>query len=196
MAHILPHWNWPEREGQVTPVHVFSSADEAELFVNGESQGRQERGELEYRFRWDDVKYEAGEVRVVTWKDGEEWAENTVRTTGEAAGLEVTTYKDRTSLKADGADLIFVSVSVVDEDGNEVPTAEPTISFSVDGPGEIVTTDNGDPTDFVPFPEPDRKGFRGKALAIVRAVKGESGEFTVKAEAEGVEAGEVSLTAE
>lgn len=196
MAHILPHWNWPDREGEVTPVHVYSSADEAELFVNGESQGRQERGELEYRFRWDDVKYEAGEVRVVTYKNGEEWAEETVRTTGEAAGLEVTTYKDRASLKADGEDLIFVSVSVVDKEGDVVPDAEPTISFSIDGPGEIVTTDNGDPTDFVPFQETDRKAFRGKALAIVRAEKGASGEFTVKAEAEGVEAGEVSLTAE
>ncbi|KAL2114270.1 hypothetical protein VUR80DRAFT_9492 [Thermomyces stellatus] len=196
MAHILPHWNWPDREGEVTPVHVFSSADEAELFVNGVSQGRQERGELEYRFRWDNVTYEAGELRVVTYKDGEEWAEETVRTTGEAVGLEVTTYKDRTSVKADGTDLIFVSVSVVDGEGDVVPDAEPTISFSIDGPGEILTTDNGDPTDFVPFHETDRKAFRGKALAIVRAEKGASGELTVKAAAEGVEAGEVSVTVE
>lgn len=194
MAHILPHWNWPDREGEVTPVHVFSSGDEAELFVNGESQGRKERGEFEYRFRWDDVVYEPGEVRVVAYKDGEEWAEETIRTTGEAAALEVTTYRDRTDLAADGEDLLFVSVSVVDAEGDVVPDAEPTVAFSVDGPGEIVTTDNGDPTDFNPFPETERRAFAGKALAIVRAERGGSGELTVKAEADGVEGGAVTVT--
>lgn len=196
MAHILPHWNWPDRVGEVTPVHVFSSADEAELFVNGESQGKQKRSELEYRFRWDDVKYEPGEVRVVTYKDGEEWAEESIRTTGEAASLDVTTYQERTSVKADGTDLIFISVSVVDEEGDVVPDAEHSVSFSVDGPGEILTTDNGDQTDFIPFPETERKAFSGKVLAIARAEKGASGDFTVKAEADGVEAGEVRVSIE
>ena len=196
MAHILPHWNWPDRVGEVTPVHVFSSADEAELFVNGESQGKQKRGELEYRFRWDDVKYEPGEVHVVTYKDGEEWAEDTIRTTGEAAGLEVTTYQERTSVKADGEDLIFVAVSVVDKKGDVVPDAEPSVSFSVDGPGVILTTDNGDQTDFIPFPETERKAFSGKVLAIVRAEKGASGAFTVKAEADGIEAGAIKVSVE
>lgn len=196
MAHILPHWNWPDRVGEITPVHVFSSADEAELFVNGESQGKRERGELEYRFRWDDVTYEAGEVRVVTYKDGEEWAENTIRTTGEATGLNLTTYQQRTSVSADGTDLIFISAMVVDDKGDVVPDAEHSVRFSVDGPGEIIATDNGDQTDFIPFPETERKAFSGKVLAIVRAEKGASGEFTVKAEADGLEQGEVTLTME
>lgn len=193
MAHILPHWNWPDRIGEVTPVHVFSSADEAELFVNGESQGKRERNDLEYRFRWDEVTYEPGEVRVVTYKDGEEWAEDMVRTTGKATGLNVTTYQDRTSVKADGTDLIFVSVMVVDKEGDVVPDAEHSISFSVNGSGEILSTDNGDQTDFIPFPETERKAFSGKVLAIVRAKRGASGEFTVKAEADGLEQGEVTI---
>lgn len=196
MAHILPHWNWPDRVGEVTPVHVFSSADEAELFLNGESQGKRERGELEYRFRWDEVKYEPGEVRVVTYKNGEEWAEETMRTTGAAAGLSFTTHQERTSVKADGTDLIFVSVSVVDDKGDVVPDAEHSVRFSVNGPGEIVTTDNGDQTDLIPFPEKERKAFSGKVLAIIRAEKGASGQFTVKAEAHGLKAGEVIVSVE
>lgn len=196
MAHILPHWNWPDRVGEVTPVHVFSSADTAELFVNGISQGKRERGELEYRFRWDDVKYEPGEVRVVTYKDGEDWAEETIRTTGEAIHLNVTTYQNRNAVNADGSDLIFVAVSVVDEKGDVVPDAEHSVRFSIDGPGEILTTDNGDQTDFVPFPETERNAFSGKVLAIVRAEKGASGDFTVKAEADGVKAGDITISVE
>ncbi len=71
MAHILPHWNWPGREGQTTPVHVYTSGDEAELFLNGRSLGRKKRGAFEYRLRWDDVKYEPGEVRVVAYQERE-----------------------------------------------------------------------------------------------------------------------------
>lgn len=194
MAHILPHWNWPDRVGEVTPVHVFTSADEGELFVNNESQGKQQRGELEYRLRWDDVKYESGEVRVVTYKDGEEWAKETIRTTGKAAKLDITTYQDRTSVKADGTDLVFVSVSVVDDKGDVVPDAEHSVSFSIDGPGVILTTDNGDQTDFIPFPETERKAFSGKVLAIVRAEKGATGDFTVTAKADGVEQGEIVVS--
>ncbi|KAJ0417595.1 glycoside hydrolase superfamily [Aspergillus carlsbadensis] len=194
MAHILPHWNWPERDGENTPVHVFSSADEAELFVNGESQGRIARGDLEYRFRWDDVIYEAGEVSVVTYKAGSEWANATVRTTGEASGLALSTYKDRTSIAADGSDLLFVTLNAVDDNGDWVPTAEPTISFSVDGPGHILSTDNGDAADFTPFPSTDRAAFRGKALCIVCANKGATGGITVTASADGFEAASFEAT--
>ena len=74
MAHILPHWTWPDRVGQVTPVHVFTSGDEAELFLNGKSMGRKKKGQFEYRLRWDDVAYEPGTLEVVAYKDGKEWA--------------------------------------------------------------------------------------------------------------------------
>ena len=100
MAHILPHWNWPDRVGQVTPVMVYTSGDEAELFLNGKSLGRQKKGPLEYRLRWDDVKYEPGELRVVAYKDGRKWAEDVVRTTGPAA--RVLLQADRAALQADG----------------------------------------------------------------------------------------------
>ena len=85
MAHILPHWNWPERLGEVTPIHVYTSGDEAELFLNGKSLGRKKKGQYEYRLRWSDVVYEPGELRVVAYKNGLEWAESAVKTTGPAA---------------------------------------------------------------------------------------------------------------
>lgn len=196
MAHILPHWNWPDRVGQETPVHVFSSGDEAELFVNGVSQGKQKKAQYTYRFRWDKVKYQAGEVRVVAYKGGKEWANATIKTTGEASSLLMQTYKDKTSIKADGSDLSFVSVAVVDAKGDVVPTAEPTVSFSITGPGEIVSTDNGDATDMTAFPSKERKAFRGRALAIVKAKAGASEPITVTATANGLQAGKVTLKIE
>ncbi|HEY6502443.1 MAG TPA: beta-galactosidase GalB, partial [Chitinophagaceae bacterium] len=100
MAHILPHWNWPDRIGQITPVHVFTSGDEAELFLNGRSLGKKKKTAFEYRLRWDDVKYEPGEVKVIAYKNGKKWAEQTVRTTDDAAQLKITA--DRNTIKADG----------------------------------------------------------------------------------------------
>ncbi|KAK8090786.1 glycoside hydrolase family 2 protein [Apiospora phragmitis] len=184
-AHILPHWSWGvEREGQVTPVHVFSSGDEAELFVNGQSAGRVSRDpKQEYRFRWDDVVYAPGDLRVVAYKDGQPWAEDTRRTVGAAAGLNVT-------------DLAFVSVAVVDARGVVVPEAANEITFSVGGgggAGEIVATDNGQPTDQTPFPSKTRKAFSGLALAIVKGKAGQAGEVVVEAKADGLEGGSVTI---
>jgi beta-galactosidase len=194
MAHILPHWNWPDRVGKVTPVHVFSAGDEAELFLNGKSLGRQKRKEFTYRFRWDNVTYEPGELHVATYKAGKQWADATVRTPSAAAGLQLSTYKDRTSIQADGADLSFITAAVTDAKGEFVATATDNISFSIQGRGEIVSTDNGDPTDYVPFPSKGRKAFAGLALAIVRAKTGAVGAITVRAEAKGLQAAQVTLT--
>ncbi|HWU14312.1 MAG TPA: beta-galactosidase GalB [Caulobacter sp.] len=193
MAHILPHWTWPERVGEVTPVHVFSSGDEAELFINGRSQGRKTRAPYEYRFRWDYVTYQPGELKVVAYKNGKVWAQDVVRTAGEAARLEVT--PDRAVIKGDGQDLSFVSVRIVDKDGVAAPRAGNRVKFTLEGPGEIVATDNGDPTDLEAFPASERRAFNGRALAIVRAKPGQAGKITVTAEAAGLQAGQVELQA-
>lgn len=195
MAHILPHWTWPEdRVGEITPVHVYTSGDEAELYVNGVSAGRQARSKYDYRLRWDGVKYNPGNVTVVAWKNGEEWATASQITAGSASALNMTA--DRTTIASDGYDLSFISVSVHDADGTLVPMADNEISFEVtSGPGVIVSTDNGDPTDLTPFPETTRKAFSGMALAIVRSEAGESGEIVVEATAEGLEGGSVRITA-
>ncbi len=180
MAHILPHWTWPERLGQFTPVHVFTSGDEAELFVNGKSQGRRKRAPFEYRVRWDYVSYEPGELKVVAYRQGKEWATATTRTVGGAARLEAAA--DRSTIAADGLDLAFVTVRVADRDGNTAPRANNLVRFTVEGPGEIVATDNGDPTSFVAFPSPQRPAFNGLCLVIVRAKPGQAGAIRLRAE--------------
>jgi beta-galactosidase len=184
MAHILPHWTWPERLGKVTPVHVFTSGDEGELFLNGKSLGRKKKGPYEYRLRWDEVVYEPGTLKVVTYKNGREWATDERKTAGPPAKL--TLQPDRAEICADGSDLSFVAVTVTDEGGCTVPRADNRIHFDLEGPGEIVATDNGDPTSFESFQAHDRKAFNGLCLVIVRGVPGKSGKISVIARAEGL----------
>ncbi len=192
MVHVLPHWTWPGREGEATPVHVFTSGDEAELFVNGVSQGRKKKAPFEYRLRWDDVVYAPGELRVQAYRDGKPWASQVVRTATAAAKLEASA--DRRVIAADGRDLSFITVRVLDAAGRPAPTANTRIRFSVEGPGEIVATDNGDPTDMTAFPSHERDAFNGLALVIVRAVAGRSGAVTVHAEADALQPARVELT--
>lgn len=184
MAHILPHWTWPGREGSVTPVHVFTSGDEAELFVNGVSQGRQKKAPYAYRLRWDYVVYQPGDVTVQAYRNGQPWAQAKVQTASQPARLTLT--PDRAAITGDGLDLSYVTAAVFDAQGVAAPVASNLIRFSIDGPGEIVATDNGDATDFTPFPSPQRKAFNGLALAIVRAKPGGRGAITVRAQSDGL----------
>jgi beta-galactosidase len=184
MAHILPHWTWPERVGQMTPVHVFTSGDEAELFLNGKSLGRKKKGPCEYRLRWDDVVYQPGTLKVVAYKNGKEWATDEVKTAGEPAALNI--EPDRKTISADGKDLSFVTVTVTDKHGVMAPRADNRISFDISGPGEIVATDNGDPSDFESFPSHDRKAFNGKCLVIIRGKAGQPGKIRLTATADGL----------
>jgi beta-galactosidase len=191
MAHILPHWNWPERVGAVTPVHVYTSGDEAELFLNGQSLGRRKKGRFDYRLRWDDVKYAPGELKVVAYKNGREWATDTVKTTGPAARLQLAA--DRAAIQADGRDLSFVTVTVADRDGLPVPRSHPKLTFTLAGPGEIVATDNGDPTDHTAFSSAERAAFNGLALVIVRARPGAARPITLRVTSEGLAPAEVKI---
>jgi beta-galactosidase len=184
MAHILPHWNWPERLGQVTPVHVYTSGDEAELFLNGRSLGRKRKGRYEYRLRWDEVKYEPGELRVVAYKDGKRWAQDVVRTTGQASRLML--KADRASTKADGYDLSFVTVTVADRGGLLVPRSHNHIRFEISGPGEIVAVDNGDATGHESFQSKERDAYNGLCLVIVRTKAGQPGAISLRAKSEGL----------
>jgi len=191
MAHILPHWTWPERVGEVTPVHVFTSGDEAELFLNGQSLGRKKKQPYEYRLRWDEVVYAPGVLKVVAYKNGQPWAEDIVETAGEAVALKA--VADREVIAADGKDLSFITIQVVDAQGRMVPRANHNITFSVEGAGEIVATDNGDATDMTAFPSHERKAFNGMALVIVKAKAGSSGALTVKAVADGLKSSFVTV---
>ncbi len=191
MAHILPHWNWPERVGGVTPVHVFTSGDEAELFLNGKSLGKKNKGEYEYRLRWDEVIYEPGELKVATYKNDKKWAEQVVKTTGEASQLKA--IADRTQILADGKDLSFITVQITDKDGLVVPRTNNLIEFSIEGPGEIVATDNGDSYNLVSFASHKREAFNGLALVIVRSLAVISGTITVTAKSNSIKETQIKL---
>ena len=182
MVHILPHWTWPGRKGQVTPVHVYTSGDEAELFLNGKSLGR--KAKEGYRIVWDDVVYQPGTVKVVAYKDGKPWAEAEVATAGAAS---------RTALEVDyaGEDLTFVTAIVQDKAGRTVPDAANLLSFKVKGPGELVATDAGDPTSHTPFYSAETNAFHGLCSAIVRRT-GE-GEITVSVSAKGLAPSKITL---
>jgi beta-galactosidase len=184
MAHLLPHWTWPERAGLVTPVHVFTSGDEAELFLNGKSFGRKTKAPYEYRLRWDDVVYQPGQLKVVAYKNGKMWATTETKTAGEPAKLTLT--PDRTVIRADGCDLAFVTLTVTDKAGLMSPRASNQIHFNLEGPGEIAATDNGDPTSFEPFQSPTRKAFNGLCLVIVRSKAGQAGKIKLTATSDGL----------
>jgi beta-galactosidase len=194
MAHILPHWTWPERVGQTTPVHVYTSGDAAELFLNGTSLGLQTKGPSDYRLRWDNVVYQPGELSVVAYKNGALWAMDSVKTVGSASQLLLT--PDKSTIAGDGTDLSFVTLTVADQDAQAVPRSMNMVHFAVSGPGEIVATDNGDPTDQTVFPSMDRKAFNGLALAIVRAAPGQKGNIVVTATSDGLAEATATITAQ
>jgi len=193
MAHITPQcWNWPDRAGQITPVFVYTSGDAAELFLNGKSLGRKNKGRYEYRLRWDNVKYEPGTLKVVAYKSGKKWATDKVQTAGPAAKLVL--QADCGKIHADGKDLSFVTVRVEDRHGLTVPYSDSAIHFEISSSGEIVATDNGDATDLVPFHSQDRKTFNGLCLAIIRATH--PGTVTLKVDSPGLPSSELKIRAQ
>jgi beta-galactosidase len=171
---MLPHWTWPGREGEVTPVYVYTDYPEAELFVNGRSQGRIKKNAASrldrYRLRWNEVRYEPGMVEVVAYDaEGREAARTRQVTAGEPVALQL--VADRTVLKADGDDLAFVTVSLIDKDGTFCPMADDELTFSVTGAGVYQAACNGDATSLEPFTEPQMRLFSGQLVIVVRTTK-------------------------
>jgi beta-galactosidase len=189
VAHILPHWTWPDRVGEVTPVHVFSEADKAELFLNGDSQGRRFRGDLEYRFRWDNITYEPGELEVVTYRGGQEWARDMVRTTGEAVSLNASADRPTMLIFHSLPSELLISVVI----SYLWPTTCSPSQFR-DRERSLQPTIETRPT-LRHFPSSQRKAFNGLALAIVRTRVGESEKSPIRVliEADGLKAAEVLL---
>ena len=193
--HLLPHWTWPGREGELTPVYCYTDAPEAELFVNGKSQGRiskrQDSRLDRYRLRWNDVTYQPGELRVVAYNaDGSVMGEQKVLTAGKPVALRMdvecpssdhTTFKaDGATLKADGADLAFITVSLEDANGTFCPTLSDDITIEVTGEGVFEAACNGDATSLQSMRQPTMKLFSGKAVFVVRSTT-QSGTIQVTA---------------
>ena len=198
--HVLPHWTWPGRKGQITPVFVYTDYPEAELFVNGKSYGKQRKLSADearalqgkdslwlqrrYRLMWMDVVYEPGELKVVAYdKNGNVAEEKTVRTAGRPHHLEL--VPDRVELTANGKDLAYVTVRVVDKDGNLCPFDDRLVNFSVKGAGTYAAGANGNAACLDLFHLPRMHAFSGQLTAIVKAGK-EEGEIVLEAKARGL----------
>lgn len=205
--HVLPHWTWPGREGENTPVFVYTSYPEAELFVNGKSYGKQRKLDAKaalslkekdalwlqrrYRLMWMDVPYEAGELKVVAYdKDGRPAEEKIVRTAGKPHHLEV--VADRMQLTADGKDLAYLTVRVVDKDGNLCPADNRLVTFSVKGAGTFRAAANGDATCLDLFHLPRMHAFSGQLTAIVQTGT-EAGQLVFEAKAKGLKSAKLTL---
>ncbi|WP_242695784.1 DUF4982 domain-containing protein [Desertivirga brevis] len=189
--HILPHWNWEGREGQVTPVFVYTNYDSAELFLNGKSLGVQKKNDSSpqsrYRLMWMDVKYEPGTLKVVAYdKTGRAAAEKSIVTAGKPS--KIVLEADRNVINADGNDISFVTVSVVDKDGNPCPTANQQLNFKVSGNATYRAACNGDATSLEQFHLPTMKLFSGKLVVLVQSTR-KAGDIELLVEGKGLQSG-------
>ena len=211
--HILPHWNWEGREGETTPIFVYTNYPSAELFINGKSQGKRYKDlsikleeeekdgnpeDLErqkrYRLMWMDTKYEAGVVKVVAYdNNGKAVAEKEIRTAGKPYALRLTTHKE-TTFSPNGKDLAYITVEAVDKDGNLCPNVNDLVTFSVKGVGSYRAAANGDPTCTDVFHLPKMHLFNGKLVVIVQSGE-EKGKTTLKAQSKRLK-GEITIISE
>ena len=200
MIHLLPHWNWKGMEGDNIPVYCYTNCDEAELFVNGKSMGKKVKGkdltellvsfiryegdtfQSKYRLSWN-VPYEAGNIKVVGYKDGKQVLEKQINTAGKPA--KVSLKVDRREINADGEDLAYVTVRIEDANGNLCPNATNLVNFSVKGAGELVAVDNGNQISLESFQANHRKAFSGMCLAILKSSE-EAGEIKITAKSKGL----------
>ena len=172
--HLLPHWTWPDRKGKVTPVYCYTDYPTAELFVNGKSQGRITKSDTarldRYRLRWRDVVYQPGELKVVVYDEqGNKAGQQIVRTAGKPKRLLL--EPERKTIAADGNDLAYVTVSLVDKNGTLCPDAANRLEFSVTGAGTYKAACNGDATSLEPFTEPRMSLFHGQLVVVCQAGK-------------------------
>ena len=208
--HILPHWTWPGREGEVTPIFVYTNYPEAELFINGKSQGRQRKDrsikiedtenedsqkaftrQKRYRLMWMDTKYEPGEVKVVAYDEaGKAVATQMVRTAGRAHHLELSA--DRTTISPDGKDISFVTVRVVDKDGNLVPDDGRLLNFKVTGAGSFRAAASGNPASLDAFHLPRHHVFSGQLVALVQSAE-RAGEAVLTVSAKGLPSASIRI---
>lgn len=190
VLHLFPHWNWTPGQ-DIDMWAYYNNADEVELFVNGESQGVRTKGKDDFHVVWR-VKYEPGVVKVVSRKDGKTVLEKEIHTAGEPAQIRLTA--DRNEIKSDGRDLSFVTVEVLDKDGNLCPNADNQIMFDVQGAGFIAGVDNGSPVSMEKFKADHRRAFYGKCLAVVQS-DGKSGGIKLTATSEGLKTAVTAIKA-
>ncbi|WP_430814935.1 beta-galactosidase GalB [Carboxylicivirga sp. RSCT41] len=210
MVHILPHWNWEGTTHQTIPVYCYTNCDEAELFLNGQSQGKKVMGEDKttipaeflwwkrtettwdspYRLNWN-VRYEPGELKVVAYKNGEAIAEKTIVTAGQPNQIKLS--PDRKVIHSDGYDLSFLTVCIEDADGNVCPLADNLVNFTIEGPAVIAAVGNGNAASTEPFQANYRKAFNGLCMLVIKSLPGQSGSVQIEASATGLKAAKTEL---
>lgn len=211
MVHLLPHWAWPERLGQDTPVMCYSNCDEVELIVNGQSRGRKarfsepvelpmsprvepsERFQSKYRLQWT-VPYEAGSIKAIGYLDGRAVCSKEIKTAGSPAQIRLT--PDRATIDADGLDLSFVTVRIEDAHGNLCPRADNLVQFEINGPGRIAAVGNGNPATTESFQANQRKAFNGLCMLIVESKAMEPGKISISAASKELKSGSAAVMCE
>lgn len=208
--HVLPHWTWTGREGEVTPIFVYTNYPSAEVFINGKSQGKQTKDlnvklegsytdeakasferQKRYRLMWMDTRYEPGTVKVVAYdENGKAVAETEVHTAGKPYKIELSA--DRNEIQADGRDISFINVKVVDKDGNLCPDATNQIRFKVKGQGAFKAVANGNPVSLESFQEPKMKVFSGQLTALIQSSE-ESGVMELEASSPGLKSAKIKV---
>ena len=190
VLHLFPHWNWiPGQEIDLWA--YYNHADEVELFVNGQSQGTRSKGKNNFHVAWR-VKFEPGTIKAISRMNGKVVAEKSIHTAGEPAQIRLT--PDRCTIQADGRDLSFVTVEIMDKEGNLCPNAENDVIFTLEGSGFIAGVDNGSPISMEKFKDNHRKAFYGKCLVVVQN-NGEHGDIELTATAEGLKAAVTKIEA-
>ena len=211
MVHVLPHWNWEGMEGKEIPVFSYTNCDEVELFVNGKSYGKKIKGidktpipinfidweggryqgdfMSPYRLHWN-VPYQAGEIKVVGYIDGKKVTEKQIKTAGKPAKIEL--IADRNLIKSDGEDMVFVTVRVVDKEGNLCPNSDNLINFEIEGQGDIVAVGNGNAATTESFQSSKRKAFSGQCMVFIKSSK-QPGYINLKARSEGLVEAQVQV---
>lgn len=190
VLHIFPHWNW--KEGDTIDVVAYTSGDEMELFLNTASLGVRKKTDDVLHLTWR-VPYTPGTLLGIAKKNGKEIAREEVKTAGQPAAILLAV--DHNKIKADGSDLAFVTVKIVDSNGVTVPYADNTVHFQIQGEGFIAGVDNGSPISHESFKARSRKAFHGLCLAVIQS-NGMKGTITVKAASEGLEPTTVKIEAE
>lgn len=215
MVHLLPHWNWQNHEVKTIPVYAYTNGDEAELFLNGKSLGRKEKGTDKtnvivnfnkwpgqkeknpapyaspYRLGWE-VPFEPGELKVISYNKGKKIAEKSHHTAGSPAMIALS--PDRNTITADGYDLSFITVSIQDEKGTLCPRADNLVKFQIEG-GALAAVGNGNPASLESFQLPHRKAFSGKCMLILKSTPGSAGEIKITATSEGLQPAKTTVTA-
>lgn len=191
MVHLLPHWNWEGREGEITPVYIYSNCDEVELIVNGESKGRKSSEKDIYRYIWENIEYQPGSIKALGYDtNGIILCEKEIKTAGVASKIEL--IADRTTIHSDGQDLSFITAIITDNEGNICPKADNLVRFSIDGDGTLACVGNGDPTCIESYQEHKRSAFHGMCLLVVKSTKN-AGKITITAQSEKLEKATIQI---